>query len=279
TTTTSTSTTTTTSTSTSTTTSTSATTATTTTSTSATTATTTTATTATTTTATTSTSTSTTTPSPACAAISFANGDFESGTSAGWTVGGGSRNGDITDNIYPDDYLPGGSHYSLTIANTHSSIVTHGYDPVLGTLMPNIVFRGSYSWRVEDTVNGGYGSVLSQAVHNYSCTDIYFAWLAALENGGHTAAQSSVMIIEVKDLTVGDVILRRVYNAGGSGGVDSRFNQSGSYFYTPSWEIEHLVINSTRIGNSFTLSALAIDCSQLGHSGRIYLDSFGGVPL
>ncbi|CAF1690418.1 unnamed protein product [Adineta ricciae] len=87
------------------------------------------------------------------------------------------------------------------------------------------------------------------------------------------------MIIELKDMTVGDIVLRRVYNAAASGGVDTRFNQSGSYFYTPFWQIEHVVINSTRLGNNFTLSALAIDCAQNGHSGRIYLDNFGGVSL
>ncbi|CAF1665708.1 unnamed protein product, partial [Adineta ricciae] len=71
------------------------------------------------TTATTTTTTSSTTPDPACSAIYFSNGDFESGTSAGWTIGGGYRNGDLSNNIYPDDYLSGGSHYNLIIANTH----------------------------------------------------------------------------------------------------------------------------------------------------------------
>lgn len=212
-----------------------------------------------------------------CAAINFINGDFESGTSAGWTIGGGPRSGILSSNIYPDDYLPGGSHYNPTVASTHSSIVTHGNDPALGTLMPDVVYRGNYSWRVEDTTYGGYGSVISQHVNDYSCLDIYFAWLAVLENGNHNTNQSSLMIIELKDTTVGDTILRRVYNAAVSGGVDTRFNQSGTYFYTPAWQIEHVAINSTRIGNNFTLSALAIDCSQNGHSGRVYLDNFGGV--
>ena len=174
--------------------------------------------------------------------------------------------------------MPGGSNYDLVIADTHSSIVTHGNDPVLGTLMPDIVHRGDYSWRIEDTVMGGYGSIISQEVYNYSCPNIYFAWLAALDNGGHDAEAASLMILELKDTTVGDTVLKRIYNAGtGSGGVDTRFNRSGSYFYTPSWQIEHVPIDSTRSGHNFTLSVLAVDCRPGGHSGRVYIDSFGGT--
>lgn len=214
----------------------------------------------------------------ACVAIKFINGDFESGTSAGWTVGGGPRSGSLSNNIYPYDYLPGGSHYVPIIANTHSSIVTHGNDPSLGTLMPDVVHQGNYAWRVEDVTIGGYGSVISQEVNTYLCPDIYFAWLAVLQNGGHAPNVSSLMSIELKDMTVGDIVLMRVYNAGaGSAAADTRFNQSGSYYYTPSWQIEHVSINSTRLGHTFRLSVLAIDCAPAGHSGRVYLDSFGGI--
>ena len=214
----------------------------------------------------------------ACSPIHFNNGGFESGTSAGWAAGGGFRNRDVSNNVHPEDYLPGGSHYSSIIASTHSSIVTHGNDPVLGTLMPDVVHRGDYAWRIEDVTTGGYGSVIAQEVTTYRCPDIYFAWLAVLQNGGHTPDESSLMIIELKDMTIGDTILRRVYNAGaGSATADSRFNQFGAYFYTPSWQIEHVQINSTRLGHDFRLSVLATDCGPTGHSGRVYLDSFGGT--
>lgn len=144
--------------------------------------------------------------------------------------------------------------------------------------MPDIVYGGSYSWRVEDVVSGGYGSVISQEINNYTCPDIYFAWLAVLQNGGHAADVSTLLIIELEDLTVGDTLLMRVYNAGaGSGGVDTRFNQSGAYFYTPSWQIEHVPINSTRVGHNLTLNVLATDCAPGGHSGYVYIDNFGGI--
>ena len=214
----------------------------------------------------------------ACVVNGLINSDFESGTSAGWTIGGGPRSGELSDDIYSDEYLPGGSRYNAGIANSHSGIVTHGYDPVLGTLMPDIVHRGNYAWRVEDTVTGGFGSVIFQEVYYYFCPDIYFAWLAVLQNSGHNADAASLMILELKDTTVGDTVLKRIYNAGtGSGSVDTRFNQSGTYSYTPSWQIEHVSINNTRLGHNFTLSVLAIDCGGTAHSGRAYIDSFGGI--
>ncbi|CAF3022160.1 unnamed protein product [Rotaria sp. Silwood2] len=121
-------------------------------------------------------------------------------------------------------------------------------------------------------------SALSQRISQYYCSDIYFAWLAVLENGGHTAEQSSLLVIELKNVTIGDILLLRQYNAGaGSGGVDCRFSVSGDYFYTPSWQTEHLTINSTRIGHDFVLNVMAADCNQGAHKGYAYIDSFGGV--
>jgi hypothetical protein len=84
------------------------------------------------------------------------------------------------------------------------------------------------------------------------------------------------MIIELKDLTAGDTPISRIYNAvGGGGGVDSRFTQAGSYFYTAAWQIENLVIDASRLGHDFTLTVLASDCGPTAHEGYIYLDGFG----
>ncbi|CAF2862794.1 unnamed protein product [Rotaria sp. Silwood2] len=213
-----------------------------------------------------------------CSFSSFTNGDFELGNSFGWTIGGGYRGSINSSQLQIGDILPGGSKYDSNIANSHSSIVTSGNDPSLGALMPNIVFQGSYSWRIEDVTVNSYMSALSQRINQYYCTDIYFAWLAVLENGGHTAEQSSLLVIELKDATIGDTLLLRQYNAqAGNGGVDSRFNVSDSLFYTPSWQIEHLNISSTRIGHDFVLNIMAADCNQGGHRGYAYIDSFGGV--
>jgi hypothetical protein len=210
-------------------------------------------------------------------AAGFINGGFEAGDFSGWTVGGGARSSQNLSSMNPADYLPGGSRYASP-GNAHSAIVTPGLDPTFGALMPNIVYGGSYSARVQDTTTGGYVSVVSQTVNNYTDANIFFAWLAVLENGGHSAEQSAAMIITLKDLTAGDTVISRIYNAvGGGGGVDSRFTQAGSYFYTPLWQVEQLAIGPDRMGHNFELIVLATDCGPTAHEGYIYLDGFGAI--
>jgi hypothetical protein len=200
----------------------------------------------------------------------FINGGFENGTTSGWTVGQGSRSGQNLSSINPSSYLNGTS--------TRSAVVTPGLDPTLGALMPNIVYSGNNSYRVEDSgLTGGLLSVISQTVTNYTDPEIFFAWLAALDNGGHSPEQSAAMIITLRDLTVGDTLISRIYNAG-AGGVDARFSDAGNgYFYTPVWQIEQLTIDASRSGNDFELTVLATDCGPTAHSGYVYLDGFGAV--
>jgi hypothetical protein len=218
------------------------------------------------------------TSSPALAA-GFVNGGFEDGTTNGWIIGGGSRSSQNLEDIVPSEYLPGGARYSAGIA-AHSAVVNPGLaEGALGALMPNVVYSGGKSLRVEDTTTGGYLSVASQTVANYTEKNIFFAWLAVLENGGHSAPQSAAMIITLEDLTKGDVVISRIYNAvANGGGVDStRFDQLGNYFYTPAWQIEQLAIGDDRSGNTFRLTVLASDCAPTAHEGYVYLDGFGAV--
>lgn len=211
----------------------------------------------------------------AASAASFVNGGFEAGNASGWTVGGGDRASQNLSNIDPNQYQPGGSRYDASIAGSHSSIVSAGTtDPFAGAA----VYSGNYSWRVEDTSSGGYLSTLRQTVANYTDSNIFFAWKAVLENGGHSAQESAGMIITLTDDTSGDTLISRTYNAvGGGGGVDSRFSQSGSYFFTPQWQIEQLAIDADRTGHTFTLTVLATDCGPTAHEGYVYLDGFGAV--
>ena len=213
--------------------------------------------------------------STACSLNSFTNGGFESRNASGWIVGGGSRQSVPSSQIASVNYKPGGSKYSATIAKNHTAIVTNTYDPLIGSLMAKIVRSGNYAMRVEDLGVNYCVSVISQQINNYLCTDIYFAWLAVLENGGHPANDSSIMLITLKDVTVGDTLLERLYNAGG--GIDARFKNYSTYYYTPTWQIEHLPINASRIGHSFELDVLAADCNGGAHKGYVYIDSFGGL--
>jgi len=219
--------------------------------------------------------------SPAWGA-SFVNGGFEDGTTNGWTIGGGSRvnvyNSTYPPLLNPADYLPGGTLYNSTIAGSHSSIISAGtIDPRVGAALGSTVHSGNYSMRVEDTSTGGYASVLTQTVTDYTDSDIFFAWKAVLQ-GAHNDYDAATMLLTLTDLTTGNELIRRQYNAASSGGgVDPRFSSLNRVFYTPQWQIEQLTIDAALSGHNFALSVLAADCEQTGHYGYVYLDGFGRV--
>lgn len=220
-------------------------------------------------------------------AAGFVNGGFEDGNTNGWTTGGGCRSSVLNPSLNAASFVPGGSLYNVTSgcslpnANTpasHSEIIGTSYvDPNLGALLGSTVYSGNNSYRVEDTLFGGFASVARQTVLNYTDTDIFFAWKSVLL-GAHGVNDAATMIIELKDLTTGAVLITREYNAAsGGGGVDPRFTNSGGIFYTADWQIEQLTIGAALQGHDFELSVIGSDCQPTGHYGYVYLDGFGAV--
>lgn len=206
----------------------------------------------------------------------FVNGDFESGDTTAWATGGGSRASVNNAALNPADFLPGGSRFSGSV--NHSAVVGAGIAPHTdGNL--NQVYSGNYSFRAEDTVNGGYASVITQTVSNYTDPSIYFAWAAVLE-GAHGLTDAAIFKLVLRDETTGSNLITRSYNAdSGGGGVDSRFTFSTSGYYYTAWQVEQLDINSSLLGHDFSLTLLAADCQPTGHAGYVYLDGFGsGLP-
>ncbi|GAA0533988.1 hypothetical protein FHS83_003002 [Rhizomicrobium palustre] len=214
-------------------------------------------------------------------ASAFVNGGFEAGDASGWTIGGGYR-APVYNPPNPADFMPGGTYYDPSVASSHSAIVsTSSVDPNLGSKIGSLVYSGKYAWRVEDTVAGGYASVISQTVTNYTDPTIYFEWKSVLL-GAHDATEAATMVISLKDLTSGTELIHREYNAAaGGGGVDPRFtydNPTGN-FYTADWQIESLNIDASLSGHDFMLSVLGSDCEPTAHWGYVYLDGFGSVVV
>lgn len=220
-------------------------------------------------------------------AASFVNGGFDgpnpgdAGTTNGWTVAGSTyRNSVDNASLTPTFVITntGNSPPGGVPGGVHSSIITAGtVDPNVGALLGTTVHSGAYSFRVEDTVAGGYASLIQQRVNGYTDANIFFAWKSVLD-GAHDATSAATMKIVLRDETDGINLITREYNAAsGGGGVDARFSQSGGYFYTPQWQVEQLVIGAGLSGHDFTLSVLASDCSPTAHFGYVYLDGFGSV--
>jgi MYXO-CTERM domain-containing protein len=211
-------------------------------------------------------------------AATFINGDFETGDTSGWTIGGGYRAGEYNSQLDPADFLPGGSLYDNGVASSHSAVVAAGtVDPNVGAAFGTTVYGGNYSLRVEDTTYGGYASVATQTVNNYTDPSIFFAWKAVLL-GAHGTNDAATLVIKLTDLTTGTDLITRQYNAASGGsGVDPRFSLLNNNYYTAAWQIEQLNIDAGLAGHDFVLSVLAADCQPTGHWGYVYLDGFGNV--
>ncbi len=216
---------------------------------------------------------------PPAQAGSFINGGFEDGNATGWTLGGGYRGAVDNATLSPALFLPGGANYDAGIAGSHSSIIAKGtVDPNVGAALGSTVVEGNYSWRVEDTVTGGYASVISQRVDNYTDPSIGFAWKSVLL-GAHGPNDAATMLITLTDLTTGTELIHRQYNAAsGGGGVDPRFSLLNNNYYTPDWQPESINIDASLMGHDFLLSVLGADCEPTAHWGYVYLDGFGVSP-
>jgi hypothetical protein len=211
---------------------------------------------------------------PAVEASSFINGNFETGDATGWTTGTGYRGSTLNSGLTASMVLPGGSLYNAAL--NHSGAVTPGLVAETGNQL-NQVYSGNYSWRAEDTVNGGYASAIEQRVNNYTDPNIFFAWAAVLE-GAHGVNDAATVKILLTDLTTNTTLISREYNAASSGGgVDPRFNYNAStnFYWTP-WQIEQLPTGAAA-GHDLLLSILASDCQPTGHEGFLFLDGFGAV--
>ena len=205
----------------------------------------------------------------------FTNGGFETGDTTGWNpTSSVSRTAVNNTNLTPQ-YITNLYGSVGGARPQHSAIVTTSdVDPKVGAAIGSLVQSGQYAYRVEDTANGGYASVISQSVKAYADPDIFFAWKAVLL-GAHRANSAATMKITLTDDTLGTVLLSREYNAASGGsGVDPRFSLLNNNYYTPNWQVEQISLGAS-LGHDITLSVLASDCSPTAHWGYVYLDGFG----
>lgn len=212
----------------------------------------------------------------AASADTFVNGGFEDGNANGWTQSGGQR-GNLLNADLNAANLASGAQSSTPDGGRGQIVTTSSIDPNVGAAIGSLVQSGAFAYRIEDTVAGGYATVLQQTVNNYTDSDIFFAWKSVLL-GAHGPTDAATMIISLTDLTTGIEAIHREYNAAsGGGGVDARFSLLDNNYYTPDWQIEDLQITSGLQGHDFLLSVLASDCQPTAHWGYVYLDGFGSV--
>jgi hypothetical protein len=201
-------------------------------------------------------------------ASSFTNGAFESGDFAGWTQGSGYWTGDLS-LLTPVNYSVGGTYYDASA--DASAVVTSGLDPNTDNKL-NGVYSGTYSARINNSLNDYSVSLIKQTVTNYTDPNIFFAWAAVLQES-HTPTDSDNFVLSLTDDTTGDVVYNVAYN---SANTSSIFTKSSTGWFYSDWQVQNLDVSS-RMGHDFTLSLLASDCPYGGHAGYVYLDGFGSV--
>lgn len=205
--------------------------------------------------------------SAAASAATFANGDFETGTLAGWTGGGGTWNGTPAPPANPAIYNGGPANNTITNA---------GVDPHTGA---STVYAGAHSVRVNDDVNNYSVSTLRQSVTNYTDASIFFAWNAVLEQS-HGLTDSDYFSLTLTDDTTGTTLVSRAYSSAGAIGAGTTgvtWTQFGAWF-SSGWTVESIdLVALGAVGHNFTLTLLASDCPYGGHAGYVYLDGFGAV--
>lgn len=200
-------------------------------------------------------------------ANTFVNGGFENGDLSSWVGGGGSWSGFPAQPVNPTYYAGG---------TPNNTIMNGGIDPITGA---SRVYNGTYSVRVNDDVNNYSVSTIKQSVTNYTDNDIYFEWNAVLEDS-HAVGTDGYFSLTLRDDTTGTDVVSRLFSSNqtlpGGWGTFGRWYSSG-------WVVEHIdlttagVGGTSIVGNDFTLTLLASDCSYGGHAGYVYLDGFGGV--
>lgn len=199
-------------------------------------------------------------------ANSFINGDFETGTLAGWTGGGGS-------------WFGGGAPVNPVVYNggtPNNTITSAGVDPITGA---SRVYGGAHSVRVNDNVNNYSVSTLRQSVTNYTDNGIFFAWNAVLESS-HGLFDSDYFSLNLRDDTTSTDIVDRGYSSAGpiGGGTPGVIWTPFGNWFSSGWVVESIdLVALGAVGHDFTLTLLASDCPYGGHAGYVYLDGFGSI--
>lgn len=200
------------------------------------------------------------------------NEDFETGTLTGWTNTTGNNSNSCT-----MAGCCGGGAGLVWIMTTPFT------DPVVGTI-PASPFGGTKVAKINDAATGAMVARLTQIVPVTSSNALFqFAYIAVLQNPGHTCCQQPYIKIDISTcsscnasncsntpLTCPKVDISPPTS--GCPALPGGWTQSGGVAYTPTWQIGSVDLTQY-IGQCVMIRITVGDCAAGGHYGYCYFDA------
>ncbi|MCX8144102.1 MAG: gliding motility-associated C-terminal domain-containing protein [Bacteroidia bacterium] len=200
------------------------------------------------------------------------NEDFETGTLTGWTNTTGNNSNSCT-----MAGCCGGGAGLVWIMTTPFS------DPIVGTI-PASPFGGTKVAKINDNATGARVARLTQIVPVTSSNALFqFAYIAVLQNPGHTCCQQPYIKIDISTcsscnasncsntpLTCPKVDISPPTS--GCPALPGGWTQSGGVAYTPTWQIGSVDLTQY-IGQCVMIRITVGDCAAGGHYGYCYFDA------
>ncbi|GAB4451361.1 MAG: hypothetical protein OHK0036_11720 [Bacteroidia bacterium] len=198
------------------------------------------------------------------------NEDFETGTFAGWTVTEGNNSNSCSmAGCCPN---PG--------VNWSSIITTPATDPngIIGTI-PNSPLGGTRVALLNGAIDYGYNYKVTRIEQTFPVTAnnalFQFAFMAALENAGHTCCDQPYAQINLLDCSGNQLPCPSYSIIAPTSGCSSTFSgwvNGGSWTYTSGWQVSSIDL-TPYIGSCVTIRVTVGGCNAGGHGGYMFFDA------
>ncbi|HPQ09315.1 MAG TPA: gliding motility-associated C-terminal domain-containing protein [Bacteroidia bacterium] len=198
------------------------------------------------------------------------NEDFETGTFAGWTVTEGSNSNSCTQ---------GGCCPNPGI-NWSSIFTTPAADPngIIGTI-PNSPLGGTKVALLNGAIDNGWNYKVTRIQQTFPVTAnnalFQFAFMAALENAGHTCCDQPFAQINLLDCSGNQLPCPTYSIIAPTSGCSSTFTgwtNGGGWTYTSGWQISSIDL-TPYIGSCVTIRVTVGGCNAGGHGGYMFFDA------
>jgi uncharacterized repeat protein (TIGR01451 family)/uncharacterized repeat protein (TIGR02543 family) len=215
---------------------------------------------------------------------SFTNGDFDTGTLAGWTVATNRNTAGV--NIPPATITDlklaaGGTNRTSAVTGSPGTVLPYGLSAGASLRVPRygngaaVVNQGGASNNVNQlsqtmTITNADVDPADNKVH------VRFALAPVLNSGGHAASEQPYFWVQLKNVTTGGMLYQTFNYTNQPGQPWKTDPANASVFYTD-WQLFDISPGAAKlaVGDQVEMRVIAGGCQWGGHWGEIYVDAFG----